>query len=134
MIICKKIGDTFAQSMVDNNQISTSVGGSSETNDRGYKKPNGAVKLGLHISNSRINGDKVQFLKSLFIYNIPYMQKSVYEQIEDVNKEVKNNKENMNLLSGRVTVLENNESTSYKDSLKILFIGSSFGVDTVPSA
>lgn len=116
---------------VDNNQISTSIGGSSGTNDRGYKKPKGAVKLGLNFSNSRINGDKVQFLKSLFIYNIPYMQKSVYEQIEDVNKEVKNNKENMNLLGERVTVLENNESTSYKDSLKILFIGSSFGVDTV---
>lgn len=124
-------GWTFKFFGVDNNQISTSVGGSFGTNDRGYKKPNGAVKLGLHFSNSRINGDKVQFLKSLFIYNIPYMQKSVYEQIEDVNKEVKNNKENMNLLSGRVTVLENNESTSYKDSLKILFIGSSFGVDTV---
>ena len=68
-------GWTFKFFGVDNNQISTSVGGSSGTNDRGYKKPNGAVKLGLHISNSRINGDKVQFLKSLFIYNIPYMQK-----------------------------------------------------------
>lgn len=124
-------GWTFKFFGVDNNQISTSIGGSSGTNDRGYKKPKGAVKLGLHISNSRINGDKVQFLKSLFIYNIPYMQKNVYEQIEDVNKEVKNNKENMNLLGERVTVLENNESTSYKDSLKILFIGSSFGVDTV---
>lgn len=115
----------------DNKQISTSVGGSFGTNNRGYKKPKGAVKLGLHFSNSRIEGDKVQFLKSLFIYNLPYTQKSVYEQIENVNKEVKNNKENVNLLGKRVTVLENNESTSYKDSVKILFIGSSFGVDTV---
>lgn len=115
----------------DNNQISTSIGGSTATNDRGYIKPNGAVKLGLHFSNSRIEGDKVEFLKSLFIYNIPYMQKSVYGQIEDVNKEVKNNKENMNLLGERVTVLENNKSTSYKNSLKILIIGSSFGIDTV---
>ena len=124
-------GWTFKFFGVDNNQISTSAGGSSGTNNRGYKKPNGAVKLGLHISNSRINGDKVQFLKSLFIYNIPYMQKSVYEQIKDVNKEVKNNKENMNLLGKRVTVLENKDSTSYKEALKILFIGSSFGIDTV---
>lgn len=123
-------GWTFKFFGVDNNQISTSIGGSSGTNNRGYKKPNGAVKLGLHISNSRIAGDKVQFLKSLFIYNIPYMQKSVYEQIKDVNKEVKNNEGNINLLGKRVTVLENKDNTSYKEVLKILFIGSSFGVDT----
>lgn len=116
---------------VDNKQISTSIGGSTGTNDRGYIKPNGAVKLGLHFSNSRIEGDKVQFLKSFFIYNIPYMQKSVYEQIEDLNKEVKDNEENINLLGERVTVLENKDRTSYKEALKILFIGSSFGVDTV---
>lgn len=116
---------------VDNKQISTSVGGSYGTNNRGYKKPKGAVKLGLHFSNSRIEGDKVQFLKSLFIYNIPYMQKSVYEQIEDVNKEVKDNEENINLLGERVTVLENKDSTSYKEALKFLCIGSSFGIDTV---
>lgn len=116
---------------VDNKQISTSIGGSSGTNNRGYKKPKGAVKLGLHISNSRIEGDKVQFLKSLFIYNIPYMQKSVYEQIEDVNKEVKDNKKNINLLGERVTVLENKDSTSYKEALKFLCIGSSFEIDTV---
>lgn len=123
-------GWTFHFYGVDNEQISTSVGGSSGTNNRGYKKPNGAVKLGLHISNSRIEGDKVQFLKSLFIYNIPYMQKSVYEQIKDVNKEVKNNEKNINLLGERVTVLENKVSMSYKEALKVLFIGSSFGVDT----
>lgn len=116
---------------VDNKQISTSVGGSTGTNDRGYIKPNGAVKLGLHFSNSRIEGDKVQFLKSFFIYNIPYMQKSVYKQVEDLNKEVKDNEENINLLGERVTVLENKDSTSYKEALKILCIGSSFGVDTV---
>lgn len=115
----------------DNKQISASVGGSSGTNNRGYRKPKGAVKLGLHILNSRIEGDKVQFLKSIFIYNIPYMKKGVYGQIEDVNKEVKNNEENINLLDERVTVLENKDSTSYKGALKILFIGSSFGVDTV---
>lgn len=116
---------------VDNKRILTSIGGSIGTNDRGYIKPKGAVKLGLHFSNSRIEGDKVQFLKSLFIYNIPYMQKNVYEQIEDLNKEVKDNEENINLLGERVTVLENKDSTSYKEALKILFIGSSFGVDTV---
>jgi hypothetical protein len=124
-------GWTFKFFGVDNKRILTSIGGSIGTNDRGYIKPNGAVKLGLHFSNSRIEGDKVQFLKSLFIYNIPYMQKSVYEQIEDLNKEVKDNEENINLLGERVTVLENKDSTSYKEALKILFIGSSFGVDTV---
>lgn len=124
-------GWTFKFFGVDNKRILTSIGGSIGTNDRGYIKPNGAVKLGLHFSNSRIEGDKVQFLKSLFIYNIPYMQKSVYEQIEDLNKEVKDNEENINLLGERVTVLENKDNTSYKEALKILFIGSSFGVDTV---
>lgn len=124
-------GWTFKFFGVDNKRILTSIGGSIGTNDRGYIKPNGAVKLGLHFSNSRIEGDKVQFLKSLFIYNIPYMQKSVYEQIEDLNKEVKDNEENINLLGERVTVLENKDSTSYKEALKILCIGSSFGVDTV---
>lgn len=124
-------GWTFKFFGVDNKQISTSIGGSSGTNNRGFRKPKGAVKLGLHISNSRIEGDKVQFLKSLFIYNIPYMQKGIYEQIKDVNKEVKNNEENINLLGERVTVLENKDNSSYKEALKILFIGSSFGVDTV---
>lgn len=124
-------GWTFKFFGADNNQISTSVGGSTGTNNRGYIKPNGAVKLGLHFSNSRINGDKVEFLKSFSIQNIPYLQKSVYEQLEDVNNNVKNNKENINLLGERVTVLENKDSTSYKEALKILFIGSSLGVDTV---
>lgn len=123
-------GWTFKFFGVDNKRILTSIGGSIGTNDRGYIKPNGAVKLGLHFSNSRIEGDKVQFLKSLFIYNIPYMRKNVYEQIEDLNKEVKDNEENINLLGERVTVLENKDSTSYKEALKILFIGSSLGVDT----
>ena len=72
----------------DNNRILTSVGGSTGTNDRGYIKPNGAVKLGLHFSNSRIEGDKVEFLKSFSIQNIPYLQKSIYEQFEDINNNV----------------------------------------------
>lgn len=124
-------GWTFKFFGADNNRISTSVGGSINTNDRGYIKPNGAVKLGLHISNSRIEGDKVEFLKSLSIQNIPYWQKSVYEQLEDVNNNVKDNEKNINLLDERVTVLENKDSTSYKEALKILCIGSSFGIDTV---
>ena len=124
-------GWTFKFFGADNNRISTSVGGSINTNDRGYIKPNGAVKLGLHFSNSRIEGDKVEFLKSLSIQNIPYWQKSVYEQLEDVNNNVKDNEKNINLLDERVTVLENKDSTSYKEALKILCIGSSFGIDTV---
>ena len=115
----------------DNNRISTSVGGSIGTNDRGYIKPNGAVKLGLHFSNSRIEGDKVEFLKSFSIQNIPYLQKSVYERLEDINNNVKDSEKNINLLGERVTVLENKDSTAYKEALKILFIGSSLGVDTV---
>lgn len=114
----------------DNNRILASIGGSKETNNKGYIKPNGAVKLGLHFSNSGIEGDKVEFLKSFSIQNIPYLQKSVYEQLEDVNNNVKDNEENVNLLGERVTVLENKDSTSYKEALKILFIGSSFGIDT----
>lgn len=124
-------GWTFKFFGADNNRILTSVGGSINTNDRGYIKPNGAVKLGLHISNSIIEGDKVEFLKSLSIQNIPYWQKSVNEQLDDVNNNVKDNEKNINLLDERVTVLENKDSTSYKEALKILFIGSSFGIDTV---
>lgn len=124
-------GWTFKFFGADNNRISTSIGGSTGTNDGGYIKPNGAVKLGLHFSNSRIEGDKVEFLKSFSIQNIPYLQKSIYEQFEDINNNVKDNEENINLLGERVTVLENKDSTSYKQALKILFIGSSFGVDTV---
>lgn len=124
-------GWTFKFFGADNNLISASVGGSIGTNDRGYIKPKGAVKLGLHFSNSRIEGDKVKFLKSFSIQNIPYFQKSIYEQFDDVYNNVKGNKENINLLDERVTVLENKDSTSYKEALKILFIGSSFGVDTV---
>lgn len=124
-------GWTFRFFGADNNQISTSVGGSTGTNDRGYRKPNGAVKLGLHISNSRIEGDKVEFLKSFSIQNIPYSKKSIYDRFEDLNNNVKDDKENINLLDKRVTVLENKDSTSYKEALKILCIGSSFGVDTV---
>ena len=122
----------------DNKRIPNSIGGSSETNNRGYKKPNGAVKLGLHFLNSKIEGDKVQFLKSFSIQNIPYLRKSLFEQFEDVNNNVENNKgnishnkENINLLGERVTVLENKNNASYKEALKILFIGSSFGIDTV---
>lgn len=115
----------------DNNRILASVGGSINTNDRGYIKPNGAVKLGLHFSNSGIEGDKVEFLKSFSIQNIPYSQKSIYEQLDDINNNVKDNEENIKLLGERVTVLENKDSTSYKEALKILCIGSSFGVDTV---
>lgn len=124
-------GWTFKFFGADDNQISTSIGGSRDTNDKGYIKPKGAVKLGLHISNSRIEGDKVKFLKSFSIQNIPYSQKSIYEQLGDVDNNVKDIKENINLLDERVTVLENKNSTSYKEALKILFIGSSFGVDTV---
>lgn len=124
-------GWTFKFFGADNNRIPASIGGSRVTNDRGYMKPNGAVKLGLHISNSRIEGDKVEFLKSFSIQNMPCFRKSVYEQLNDVNDKVKDNEENINLLDERVTVLENKDSTSYKEALKILFIGSSFGVDTV---
>lgn len=104
---------------VDNNQISTSVGGSTGTNDRGYRKPNGAVKLGLHYSNSRIEGNKTEFLKSLRIYNIPYVNESIYEQVNSLKEEIAT-------ISDEIS-----KNSSYKETVKILFIGSSFGVDTV---
>lgn len=103
----------------DNNQISTSVGGSTGTNDRGYRKPNGAVKLGLHYSNSRIEGNKTEFLKSLRIYNIPYVNESIYEQVNSLKEEIAT-------ISDEIS-----KNSSYKETVKILFIGSSFGVDTV---
>lgn len=103
----------------DNNQISTSVGGSTGTNDRGYRKPNGAVKLGLHYSNSRIEGNKTEFLKSLRIYNIPYVNESIYKQVNSLKEEIAT-------ISDEIS-----KNSSYKETVKILFIGSSFGVDTV---
>lgn len=117
-------GCTFKYYGEDNNQISTSWGSDISTGNRGYKKPSGAVKLGMHYINSRIEGDITQFLKSLKIYNIPYIQKSVFEQIDNI-------KEDIEIVEERVTSLEKKKSSSYKDVLKILFIGSSFGVDTI---
>ena len=112
-------GWTFKFFGADNNQISTSVGGSTGTNDRGYRKPNGAVKLGLHYSNSRIEGNKTEFLKSLRIYNIPYVNESIYEQVNSLKEEIAT-------ISDEIS-----KNSSYKETVKILFIGSSFGVDTV---
>lgn len=112
-------GWTFKFFGADNNQISTSVGGSTGTNDRGYRKPNGAVKLGLHYSNSRIEGNKTEFLKSLRIYNIPYVNESIYKQVNSLKEEIAT-------ISDEIS-----KNSSYKETVKILFIGSSFGVDTV---
>lgn len=112
-------GWTFKFFGADNNQISTSVGGSTGTNDRGYRKPNGAVKLSLHYSNSRIEGNKTEFLKSLRIYNIPYVNESIYEQVNSLKEEIAT-------ISDEIS-----KNSSYKETVKILFIGSSFGVDTV---
>lgn len=112
-------GWTFKFFGADNNQIPTSVGGSTGTNDRGYRKPNGAVKLGLHHSNSRIEGNKTEFLKSLRIYNIPYVNESIYKQVNSLKEEIAT-------ISDKIS-----KNSSYKETVKILFIGSSFGVDTV---
>ena len=128
----------------DGNQITPNTsGGSSSTNNRGYLVPSGAVILGLHKSNKFIDGDIKSYLSSLHINNISSSQQGFDERItqnaQDITQnaqDIAQNAQDIEALNNVITELQNHiedlsVSDNYKSTLKILFIGSSFGVDTV---
>lgn len=115
----------------DGNQITAAVSGTSGK-DRGYLKPNGAIVLGLHMGVASITEDnQEQWMKSLKIYGIPYTSKGINTRLEDTNKRVEDMDKRIEDIDKRVEDMESKKPSSYKESLKILFIGSSFGVDTI---
>lgn len=118
----------------DGNRITATVSGTSGK-DRGYLKPNGATVLGLHIGIASITeNDQEQWMKSLKIYGIPYVQTGLKGQISELDQKVEKNRDeteaNIKNLNERLESMEH-KYQSYKEALKVLFIGSSFGVDTV---
>lgn len=117
----------------DGNQITATVSGTSGK-DKGYLKPDGATVLGLHMGIASITEDnQEQWMKSLKIYGIPYIQTGLKGQISELDQKVEKNRDeteaNIKDLNERLESMEHKDQ-SYKEALKVLFIGSSFGVDT----
>jgi len=128
-------------------QVVSTVGGSSSEKNRGQLKPNGAVVLGLHISNTRIEGDAETYMSDFHINNVPNKQqgfdariteneKGIAQNTQSINQNtqsINQNKEDIAQNTQDIEELKNNigNNSDYKTTLKILFIGSSFGVDTV---
>ena len=125
----------------DGNRITPSTsGGSSSTNNRGYIVPSGAKILGLHMSNARIDGDIITFLSALQINNVPDtaqgLEQRITQNTQDIaqnTQDIAQNTQDIETLNNVVTELQDDikSVSDYKTTLKILFIGSSFGVDTV---
>ena len=124
------------------NQVNATTGGSSSEKNRGRLKPNGAVVLGLHISNTYIKGDAKTYMSDFHINNVPNKQQGfdvrITENEKDIaqnTQDIAQNMQDIEALNNTVTELqddfENISVSDYKTTLKILFIGSSFGVDTV---
>lgn len=118
------------------NQVVSTVGGSSSEKNRGQLKPNGAVVLGLHISNTYIKeGDAETYMSDFHINNVPSKQQGFSVRITENEKDIAQNTQDIKALNNTVTKLrddfENISISDYKTTLKILFIGSSFGVDTI---
>ena len=122
----------------DGNQIAATVSGTSGK-DRGYLKPDGATVLGLHIGIAHIteitDGNQERWMKSLKIYGIPCTHTGLKGQISELNQKVEKNMDeteaNIKDLNKRLESIEHKDQSSYKEALKVLFIGSSFGVDTI---
>ena len=118
------------------NRINATIGGTSGK-DKGYLKPDGATVLGLHISTATITeSNQEQWMKSLKIYGIPYTQAGFKGQISELAQKVEKNRNeteaNIKDLNKKLESMEQHkDQQSYKEVLKVLFIGSSFGVDTV---
>ena len=114
--------------------VSTNAGSSSEKN-RGQLKPNGAVVLGLHIGNSSIDDDIESYMSDFHINNVPRKQQGFDVRITENEKGIAQNTQDIEALNNTVTELqddfENISVSDYKTTLKILFIGSSLGVDTI---
>lgn len=117
-------------------QVMSTVGGSSSEKNRGQLKPNGAVVLGLHIGNTYIKeGDAETYMSDFHINNVPNKQQGFDVRITENEKDIAQNTQDIEALNNTVTELqddfENISVSDYKTTLKILFIGSSFGVDTI---
>lgn len=116
-------------------QVVSTVGGSSSEKNRGQLKPNGAVVLGLHIGNTHIEGDAETYMSDFHINNVPNKQQGFDARITENKKDIAQNTQDIEALNNTVTELqddfENISVSSYKTTLKILFIGSSLGVDTI---
>ena len=118
------------------NRVVATAGGSSSEKNRGQLKPNGAVVLGLHIENTYIKeGDAETYMSDFHINNVPNKQQGFDVRITENEKYIAQNTQDIKALNNTVTELqddfENISVSDYKTTLKILFIGSSFGVDTV---
>ena len=128
-------GITFKFFNSSGNQVNATTGGSSSEKNRGQLKPNGAVVLGLHISNTYIKGDAETYMSDFHINNVPNKQQGFDVRITENEKDIAQNTQDIEALNNTVTELqddfENISVSDYKTTLKILFIGSSFGVDTV---
>ena len=124
------------------NRVMSTVGDSSSEKNRGQLKPNGAVVLGLHIGNTYIKGNAETYMSDFHINNVPNKQQGFDARITENEKDIAQNTQDIaqntqdiEALNNTVTELqddfENISVSDYKTTLKILFIGSSFGVDTV---
>ena len=107
------------------NRVMSTVGGSSSEKNRGQLKPNGAVVLGLHISNTYIKGDAETYMSDFHINNVPNKQQGFDVRITENEKDIAQNTQDIEELKKNIGY-----NSNYKTTLKILFIGSSFGVDT----
>jgi hypothetical protein len=128
-------GITFKFFDSSGGQVVSTVGGSSSEKNRGQLKPNGAVVLGLHIGNTHIEGDAETYMSDFRINNVPNKQQGFGAHITENKKDIAQNTQDIEVLNNTVTELqddfENISVSDYKTTLKILFIGSSFGVDTI---
>ena len=117
------------------NRVVATAGGSISEKNRGQLKPNGAVVLGLHIANTSIKGDAETYMSDFHINNVPNKQQGFDARITENTQDIAQNKEDIKALNNTVTKLqdgfENISVSDYKTTLKILFIGSSFGIDTI---
>ena len=126
-------GITFKFFNSSGGQVVSTVGGSSSEKNRGQLKPNGAVVLGLHLSNTRIEGDAETYMSDFHINNVPNKQQGFDARITENEKGIAQNTQSINQNTQDIEELKNNigNNSDYKTTLKILFIGSSFGVDTI---
>ena len=128
-------GITFKFFNSSGNQVSGTAGGSSSEKNRGQLKPNGAVVLGLHIGNTHIEGDAETYMSDFHINNVPNKQQGFDARITKNERNIAQNTQGIKALNNKVTELQDNleniSVSDYKTTLKILFIGSSFGVDTI---
>ena len=133
-------GITFKFFDSSGNQVKSTVGGSSSEKNRGQLKPNGAVVLGLHIRNTSIQGDAETYMSDFYINNVPNKQQGFDARITENTQDIAQNTQD--IAQNTQDIAQNKEdieelkknigyNSDYKTTLKILFIGSSFGVDTI---